>query len=1201
MSVGDGILRTGWLFGKQGQPGKRGFWTHFLRRRVPTEPWDQRLEDSRKEGRPENLLSREMTLSMVATPSEGFSCPHWRSNCLSPTGEQKLDIEHLGRASTSKPPNDGPLWEEALVGKIRTMSALQKSQALEAVQCHIREHTQLIRKEVPNAGLQELLAALNLELKQPLEKTFLFHFYGLILRECACVDLVRRHLASLLELSHQSSGQREGIAVAIGIVSSRHMQEVWATLEHVGRTRFLRTVFTSPDSQQPEPDTHWRWAGSTALLCYGQMAAHAGAQILPWVDNIVSRMVYYFSCSRYDNILKTSFLSATIMLLKALRQNSTPSYKFSQIPELIQCLLCILQKEPNFLTTLFREKIILVIVGLSNLRPGLKPMVKSQILQTCLQSLYTLPPTETLRSSLPPLDVAPDVTELYRKSMQALDLLLQSLISENKSVDELCFILQHVEPWLKSDSSHERQRAVQTIFLFLKYVVDYVGLTVSRLARHSREGSQEGGGHPLHAGPPDRPAYAAVEGQGARHPEPRPPVRLPPPAAADPAEGTSEFTYLNKMKNFEANTRRESEMKFYDLVKVLDGNLTVAQHTQLVLTLLRGLCSHNHLRCDLASQLLLMIVEDHSIKAEQVAEILQGLFQELPSIIFKNTLQTVMQAVSVLGTQHTQETVEVILSLCHPSESLRATGAPGCLHSVSGSTGLSQAHSTLDREQSSGGCRQVIPLWKALASNTQLARKVLTLLYMKLRLRPPKELVRFTQQAELISLLALGTIYELLYTREYKATVRWAFAGVLVGLLTQLRYLFELDVVDGISDYQEDVLDGKPLSPCRTCLEALKGLFWTTNYWEVFAYLKLLRGWELFEHMETYTEGVTLLARAMAHYDCEVKAVLGQAVISLKSSEERDNIVAILIITEFLNSHELTQYMSRRTVDNFLSLGLNNPNQLVRAMSLKGLSSALMHPEKVMLLRNRLAGLLDGFVGPEPKDLMGLMEILGDILHRLGAQGVGATSLRMAQHLLQLFDDEQADVRGGAILLYGDVLYSGGKKYQQALKSHAFQALVPLLFHLADSCPKVVMKTKLTFLRCAVLLKWEFRKELFGKLAWGRGLSAENDVFIYTALTYLSSPDRNLKQAAMKFIGGMLQDYFPDLCICLRKADVRTLRKPPAADCPLPSPAPGGCVSDPGGLRADLEILKQDPDSVSRRFYSSFLEDIWELSQYVTH
>lgn len=53
----------------------------------------------------------------------------------------------------------------------------------------------------------------------------------------------------------------------------------------------------------------------------------------------------------------------------------------------------------------------------------------------------------------------------------------------------------------------------------------------------------------------------------------------------------------------------------------------------------------------------------------------------------------------------------------------------------------------------------------------------------------------------------------------------------------------------------------KTLLAPRTCLEALKGLFWTTNYWEVFAHLKLLRGWELFEHLETYTEGVTLLAR----------------------------------------------------------------------------------------------------------------------------------------------------------------------------------------------------------------------------------------------------------------------------------------------------------------------------------------------------
>lgn len=53
--------------------------------------------------------------------------------------------------------------------------------------------------------------------------------------------------------------------------------------------------------------------------------------------------------------------------------------------------------------------------------------------------------------------------------------------------------------------------------------------------------------------------------------------------------------------------------------------------------------------------------------------------------------------------------------------------------------------------------RQVLPLWKALAGNTRLARKVLTLLYVKLTLRPPKERIRLSQQAELISLLVSST------------------------------------------------------------------------------------------------------------------------------------------------------------------------------------------------------------------------------------------------------------------------------------------------------------------------------------------------------------------------------------------------------------------------------------------------------------
>lgn len=93
--------------------------------------------------------------------------------------------------------------------------------------------------------------------------------------------------------------------------------------------------------------------------------------------------------------MKSSFLSAAILLTRSLREEyGSQRYKFTQIPELILCLLVsdtgvtvgtpkdqgdqleaaaacpssalqdILKEEPNFLCTFFRQKVILVVVGL---------------------------------------------------------------------------------------------------------------------------------------------------------------------------------------------------------------------------------------------------------------------------------------------------------------------------------------------------------------------------------------------------------------------------------------------------------------------------------------------------------------------------------------------------------------------------------------------------------------------------------------------------------------------------------------------------------------------------------------------------------------------------------------------------------------------------------------------------------------------
>lgn len=41
----------------------------------------------------------------------------------------------------------------------------------------------------------------------------------------------------------------QGIALAVGLASTKHLEEVWVLLEHLGRTKFLQSVAVTEDSQ----------------------------------------------------------------------------------------------------------------------------------------------------------------------------------------------------------------------------------------------------------------------------------------------------------------------------------------------------------------------------------------------------------------------------------------------------------------------------------------------------------------------------------------------------------------------------------------------------------------------------------------------------------------------------------------------------------------------------------------------------------------------------------------------------------------------------------------------------------------------------------------------------------------------------------------------------------------------------------------
>uniref|UniRef100_A0A8C9M428 Maestro heat-like repeat family member 5 n=1 Tax=Panthera tigris altaica TaxID=74533 RepID=A0A8C9M428_PANTA len=261
--------------------------------------------------------------------------------------------------------------------------------------------------------------------EKQLAQAFLFIYYGLILQTEDNATTVRTHLRTLLDTSHQWPKQREGIALTVGLAATRHLDHVWAVLEQFGRSTPVKWSLHSfclkvlalgrlgastrgwasgppPSTRvwgQKSEDPKWRWVSSTILLAYGQMAVKAKAHILPWVDNILSRMVFYFHYSSWDETLKQSFLTAIFMLVGAISRNEgAHSYEFSQISELLECLMVLMEKEPqDTLCTSTRQQTIHIISSLCKLRPPLDLKRKSRLLSVCLRSVFALPLMDVLK------------------------------------------------------------------------------------------------------------------------------------------------------------------------------------------------------------------------------------------------------------------------------------------------------------------------------------------------------------------------------------------------------------------------------------------------------------------------------------------------------------------------------------------------------------------------------------------------------------------------------------------------------------------------------------------------------------------------------------------------------------------------------------------------------------------------------------
>ncbi|XP_076767598.1 maestro heat-like repeat family member 5 isoform X4 [Arvicanthis niloticus] len=1034
--------------------------------------------------------------------------------------------------------------------------------------------SQMARKSVPFLNMdvwsKELLWAITksgrTQQEHSPDKAFLFTYYGLILQAEENSTTVRIHLKTLLETSHQWAKQREGIALTVGLVAVRHLDDAWAILEQFGRsTPFkwsLQNFSLKPHSHNLE-DLRWKWASCTILLSYGQMAAWAKSYILPWVDNILSRMIFYFRFSSWDETLKQSFLTAVTMLVGAIsRSEGAHSYEFSQTSELLECLMTMIEKEPeDTLLTSIRQQAINIISSLCELRPPMDMDRKSRLLSICFRSIFTLPQLDVLEKHSSHLLEPPNIQGLFSQTMEALDHMLQCFMVQNPTANELHFLLSHLYIWLTSEKTQERQRAVHrctTLFKFLTdkcclstkenfirigQLVAMLGLLCQDSDRTIQSFSLEALGH----------LYQLLMHQKAQETpevERESPRELFGPDAEEASLWSSGDQKGSPPILWGTASKDDSifHMNSSQALKVITNHLETAELTDLIWTAIDGLGSTSSSWVQAAADLLLLVIQEHGDGLATVGKMGQAIHHHLCAIQMPQAKDSALRVITLLARNHIPELVAAFLDFSSPLDS------------------------------------HAFRLWRALGAEEPASYLILTVLLAWLQKRPlppsvddssscPKE------KPYLRSLAAMNTIHELQFAREFKKAVQDIFPQLFLAHLTQMHYILELN--QPTESEQEAAMP----SPQSTSLEALKSLLSTTGHWHDFAHLELQSAWEYFTSIHTYPQAVGLLARAMVQNHCtQIKALLGYLLPNLQSQQERERKTAILLLIEFLYSPALLEVLSKQAALTVLAQSLQDPSSEIRVASLQGLGNILFHPEKESLLQGQLPAFLNGFFQKNKAVVVGIMGIVSDVLHRLGTQGAGAQSLNIAINTRYYFDDEQDKVRAAAMALFGDLVATVADKELSNLRTQVCQSMVPLLLHLKDQCPAVVT-AKFTFYRCAVLLRWQPRYTLFCTLAWETGLSArhflwtclmnhsqeEFSIHLSQAINYLHSRHRHIKTWAAFFIGYTTCNHPQAVSQIISDNDIKL-------------------------LFSTFKELKKDPEPGIREFASRQLSFFWKMS-----
>ncbi|XP_058573283.1 maestro heat-like repeat-containing protein family member 7 isoform X4 [Neofelis nebulosa] len=570
-----------------------------------------------------------------------------------------------------------------------------------------------------------------------------------------------------------------------------------------------------------------------------------------------------------------------------------------------------IQEEPlDSLSSTVRWQAMETLTQLSHTPPVLGVRERSELVNTCVKSVFSLPSVQAMQEKVEAKAEA--IQTLYRQTLDALQTLLNALFVEDPTPAGLKSILEPLGPWMNSGKTHERARAVNSNVSVLNHVLltlpffmssgfPALGLLLGRLILRIGDPDEEIGRKALDG---IIILYTILELQKR---------------ARDKEE-------TNKKELYESNKRflgpYNPVCPCQNILRVIAefGDFLGPQQVKdLLLAALEGLKGSSEARgndlgemMQLASEVTISSVLEwyHHRVVEVIPEIMQAIYMQLNHIQEPRARQVALLPVSLLASSFMTEVVVALLTCPLPLDS---NGAE---------------------------------MWRQLilCKPSCDIRDLLDLLLMSLKEKP------FTKKcrASIVPLAAASGLCELLSVSSCVGCVRRIYPQLLLALLIQVHYHIGLNLSGRVALRKDAKKDAQPsvFVPVRWVVKVVKTLLLRMGCSYEATFLEDQGGWELMGQAENHHRGVSLLARAMVHYSCqELCRILYLLIPLLERGDEKHKITATAFFVELLQMEQVRRIPEEYSLGR-MAEGLNHQDPIMKVLSIRGLIILARRTEK---------------------------------------------------------------------------------------------------------------------------------------------------------------------------------------------------------------------------------------------------------------